>query len=391
MIFKLLTGLGGYLVISVSGAFPERFLNLCALEKIYLWGAERNEDEIKVRCTLSAFRKMRRAAKKSHCKIKIVKKAGPVFKARRVFSRRYLVVGAAVFFLALAVLNCFVWTVRVEGNENMTDEEIKFVAEYCGLKQGVVKYKVNKRKFQENALRYEPRLAWIYPEIRGTVAYVHVREKTVAGGVEDVKRACNVVAGKSGRINSLTVKRGTAAVSVGQTVAEGQILITGQNDDGAYLHAAGEVLASRWIREEGAAKAVKTVKSYTGREKTKYSVNILGFGMGLYFSGKAPYATYELKESEKRLRLFGDVLLPITVKSQSFKELSIDEEKISEEEALENEKQRLFRLAAEKVPEGAKIIERTDEIKKENGQDLVAVIVEYEESIGLTDYIFTEE
>lgn len=78
MIFKLLTGLGGYLVISVSGAFPERFLNLCALEKIYLWGAERNEDEIKVRCTLSAFRKMRRAAKKSRCKIKIVKKAGPV-------------------------------------------------------------------------------------------------------------------------------------------------------------------------------------------------------------------------------------------------------------------------------------------------------------------------
>lgn len=391
MIFRLLTALGGYLVISVSGAFPERFLNLCALDKIYLWGAEREDGKIKVRCTTSAFRKMRRAAKKSHCKIKIVKKGGTAFKARRVFSRRYLVVGAVLFSLVIAFFNCFVWSVRVEGNENMTEEEIKFVAEYCGLKQGVVKYKVNKRKFQDDALRYEPRLAWIYPEIKGTVAYVHVREKTIASAPEDVKRPCNVVAGKSGRINSVTVKRGTASVSVGQTVAAGQVLITGQNDDGAYLHAAGEVTASRWIREEGTPSLVKTVKSYTGREKTKYSVNILGFGMGLYFSGKAPYDEYETAENEKTPRLFGDILLPVTVKSKSFKELSVSEEKISEEEAVEAEKQRLYNLVAEKVPEGAKIIERTDNVDKENGKTTVSVTVEYEESIGLTDYIFTEE
>lgn len=391
MIFKLLTALGGYLVISVSGAFPERFLNLCAIDKIYLWGAEREDGKIKVRCTASAFRKMRRAAKKSHCKIKIVKKGGTAFKARRVFSRRYLVAGAVIFLLAIAFFNCFVWSVRVEGNENMTEEEIKFVAEYCGLKQGVVKYKINKEKFQADALRYEPRISWIYPEIKGTVLYIYVREKTFASKPVDVKSPCNVIAGKSGRINSVTVKRGTATVKEGDFVSEGAVLITGERAEGEYLHADGEVLASRWIRQEGEAALKEDVTSGTGREKTRYSVEILGFGMGLYFSGKAPYELYEKSESSDRVRIFGDVFLPITVKKVNYREVVRNEVALSEEEAVEKTKKRLYEELQKNIPEGAKIKETADETVKENGKIKVAVIAEYEENIALTEYIFTEE
>lgn len=96
----------------------------------------------------------------------------------------------------------------------------------CGLKQGVVKYKVNVKKFEDEALRFEPRLSWIYPEIRGTVLYIHVREKTTSAPPVDVKEPCDVIASRSGVIKSITVKRGAGVKAEGDTVTAGEVLIT---------------------------------------------------------------------------------------------------------------------------------------------------------------------
>lgn len=391
MFFRVLNYLKGTVTLRIGGRFPERFLNLCALDNIHLRKVKKSGDFFNAECSVKAFRKMRGAAKKSGCKVKILKKSGLGFFLQRYKRRKALIVGAAVFAFVLLISNCFVWTIRIEGNEIMTEEEIKFVAEYCGLKQGVVKYKINKEKFQADALRYEPRISWIYPEIKGTVLYIYVREKTFASKPVDVKSPCNVIAGKSGRINSVTVKRGTATVKEGDFVSEGTVLITGERAEGEYLHADGEVLASRWIRQEGEAALKEAVTSGTGREKTRYSVEILGFGMGLYFSGKAPYELYEKSESSDRVRIFGDVFLPITVKKVNYREVVRNEVALSEEEAVEKTKKRLYEELQKNIPNGAKIKETADETVKENGKIKVAVIAEYEENIALTEYIFTEE
>ena len=128
MLLQFLNFIRGYLVISVDGAFPERFINLAALSGIHLWGAEKEDGKVTLRCTVKAFRRMRGPAKKSGCRIRIIKKSGLGFYLARYRSRNALILGLALFSALILISNLFIWTVRVDGNENMTDEEIKFVA-----------------------------------------------------------------------------------------------------------------------------------------------------------------------------------------------------------------------------------------------------------------------
>lgn len=391
MLLRIFGYIRGYLVILISGRFPERFLNLCAAKGIYLWGAQKQEDGILVRTSVKAFRLMRSEARRSGCRIKIKKKCGLLFRMERFKGRKVLIIGLILFFLIIGVLESFIWTIRVDGNENMTDEEIKFVAEYCGLKQGVVKYKVNKRKFQEDALKYEPRLSWIYPEIKGTVAYIHVREKTSAQTPVDVKKPCNVIAKRSGVITKITVKRGHALVKEGDTVTEGQILISGVSEGFSPVHAEGEVTASWWAEEKRKIDTRKETAYYTGEEKTRYSVNILGFGMRFALSGKAPFESYEVKEDEKDIKILGDVFLPVTVKKTIYKETYKVSEEITFEEAQAEAKKHICQEFEENLKDDVKIVNVSDTAVINGDSAAVTVVFECEEDIALTDYIFTEE
>lgn len=386
MVLRFLNYLRGYLVISVEGAFPERFINLAALSGLHLWGAEKSEGKIILRCTVPAFRKMRQAAKKSGCRIRIVRKSGLIFSLSRFKSRSALLAGLFLFSALVLVSNAFIWTVRVDGNENMTAEEIKFVAEYCGFKQGVVKYKLDVRKFEDEALRFEPRLAWIYPEIRGTVLYLHVREKSISPAPEDVKTPCDVIASRSGVIKRITVKRGAAAVKEGDTVTAGEVLISG----GGRLHADGVVLASYWEEEKGTASVKKKTVRPTGREKSRYGINICGFGMYFSFSAKEPFEECEKTEEAAEVKIFGDVLLPVTVKKIKFKETYTQESVIPLETAIEEEKARLEQRFEKEHPEAVKISAAARAEPCGEGA-LVTLTVECESNIALKKLLYTEE
>lgn len=386
MLLQFLNFIRGYLVISVEGAFPERFINLAALSGIHLWGAEKEDGKVTLRCTVKAFRRMRGPAKKSGCRIRIIKKSGLGFYLARYRSRNALILGLALFSALILISNLFIWTVRVDGNENMTDEEIKFVAEYCGLKQGVVKYKVNVKKFEDEALRFEPRLSWIYPEIRGTVLYIHVREKTTSAPPVDVKEPCDVIASRSGVIKSITVKRGAGVKAEGDTVTAGEVLITG----GGRLHADGVVIASYWEEEKGRAEPIKKTVRPTGREKSRYGINILGFGMNFSFTNKDPYKECEKTEEERNLKILGDVLLPVTVKKVKFKETYTDESVIPLEKAIEEEKERLKKSFSEKRPD-ANVINITEEVTPDGEGAFVTLIFECESDIALKKLSYTQE
>lgn len=387
MLLKAFYLLRGYLRISVSEAFPERFLNLCALEGLHLWGVQIQNKEIRLYCSTTAFKRMRHAAFTSSCRIKILEKHGIGFVLRHFKGRKALWGGLLIFAAALIVSTRFVWTVKVDGNENMTESEIKFLAESCGLKQGVVKYKVNTRKFEEAALKAEPRLAWIYPEIKGTVLYIHVREKAEGEKPTDVKVPCSVVAKRSGVIDEITVKRGRAAVSEGDTVTKGQLLISG---DGV-LHADGSVKASYWIRKKVKLAGERKTTRTTGRQKTRYTVKIGSFGMRLAFSKKEPYDVCVKEEKTKNVVIFGDVSLPMTVESVTYKEAYIATEKLYEDEEAELSKDEILsEFEKEKDAETSVVSVNSEIIYEEDGAYL-SVTIMCNEEIAIKNYSYTEE
>lgn len=379
MFFELLCRLKGYLTIGISGAFPERFLNLCASEGLYLWGVCRKKDSIYASLSVRAFRRIRPILPKTHCRVKIKAKRGVPFFLHRYGKRKALLLGMALFFALVGVSNAFIWTVRVDGNEKLTEEEIKFIANYCGLRQGVVKYSVNEKNFQKTALRFEPRLAWIWPEIRGTVAYVHVREKALSAPPADVKTPSDIVSSRSGRINRMTVKRGHAAVGEGDTVAEGTVLIAG---DG--VRAEGEVLASFWEEAEMTVRLNETEARPTGEETCWYGIRIGDFGMSFRLSFRAPYARYETVTEETPLTILGDVVLPVTVCRTVCREMTERSVTRTKDEAARMAEEELCRRFEEELMPGVTVKDKTVTVEDHGGSLSVTIVFECEEDIALT-------
>ena len=64
----------GYLVIEIEGFFIERFFNMCAKEKIRLWGTKRkNKIAVTTKMSIDDFRQIRKIAKETNSRVKIKK------------------------------------------------------------------------------------------------------------------------------------------------------------------------------------------------------------------------------------------------------------------------------------------------------------------------------
>lgn len=73
MYFKvLLNYILGYVTIEIEGYFTERFINICNNQKIFLWNMKRKCSTIvQINIGISDFKKIKRIAKKTKCRIKI--------------------------------------------------------------------------------------------------------------------------------------------------------------------------------------------------------------------------------------------------------------------------------------------------------------------------------
>ena len=118
MLKRMVNALRGSVRLEVSGAFPERFLNLCAQRGIVFWNVEWLEaTRLRLTVTRQGSGPARALGDKVLCTVVPAEQSGvPFFLGR--FRRRYaLLVGLALSLTAVCVLSQFVLTIEVEGNE----------------------------------------------------------------------------------------------------------------------------------------------------------------------------------------------------------------------------------------------------------------------------------
>ena len=76
---------GGMLTIRVRGAELERFLNLCAQQRIMLYRIRRTQmDELRAELTLRDFYRLACVRKRSRCRVHIVRRRGFPFEMCRL-------------------------------------------------------------------------------------------------------------------------------------------------------------------------------------------------------------------------------------------------------------------------------------------------------------------
>ena len=372
MFFKILMNyIFGYISISVEGYFIERFINICISKKILLWNLKRTKSTfLYANVGIKDFKKMRKIASITKCRIKLKKKKGLPFIMNKYRKRKIFFILLIVLISFIFGISNFVWNIQIEGNYNIVTEDIMLNLEENGLKIGTLKPKINTQKIIQNIRLKRNDIAWIGIELKGTNAIVKIVE-----------------ADKKPEIN---VQNGTAVVKIGDIVKEGDVLVNGwlegKYTGTRYVHAKAEIEAKVWYSGKKEMNLTQTKNEETGNKKSSYGIKINNFKIN-FPKGVSNFEKYDTINETKKLKIFSNFYFPIEFTKTTYKELkgstityTIDEAKEILLKELENE-------IKSKIQKTENIV-NTQVNFKEKGEALeVELIYEVLENIGTNEKI----
>lgn len=394
---KLINLLLGYVELRVTGAFPERLLNLCAQNRLPFWRlCWLDETSFTFRVALRDRKRLDELAQRAMCDLEEKSRRGAAVVAEGIVDRRWgFLLGLGICLLAVSVLSRFLLVVEVSGNERVPTAVILSQLQRVGVRPGAYGPGIREREAANTALLGLPELSYLAINIYGTRAEVIVREVEKAPKLLEEDVPADVVAAADGIIEDIHVESGRAAFQDGDVVARGETLISGTLDlkeptgstvDFGYLvvHAAGSVTARTWRTLEETIPLTGQVKEYTGEEAKGYSVKFLWFNVDFFENSSISSGRYDKITETTELNLFGRpmpaALTTVTCRGYTLREEPVDAE-AAEEELRELLMLRLEKLMEERQGEAL----RTDFVtRQENGRLTVTLLAECREEIGRT-------
>lgn len=320
----------GYLTVTVTGRFCERFINVCAAKNILLWDITRiSAHAIRCKISVPAFRKLTSIAYDTGVTVHINIKHGFPFFLRKYKRRKIALFGVFIFIFLVVVSNQFVWHIEVTGNYKIPEEKILSVLHDLGIRRGMLKSKIDQPELKKNALLAIPELTWLWVDNKGSKVVVDVRENLDIPEILNHNDYVNVVAKKDALIERMIVRGGVPVVAEGDTVLEGTVLVTGKipstiRQDIRYVRASAEVYARVWYEKSEIFSKISTVRTESGKDKTHYTLNFFGREINLFHKENAPYENYDIEE--KTYSLFG-----ISLTKKHYDEVILTEEILTEQ------------------------------------------------------------
>jgi similar to stage IV sporulation protein len=182
-----------------------------------------------------------------------VRRGGAPVLLSKLCRRPGLLCGLLLALVLLFASRLFVWDVEVEGNETIETDELVSELAAAGLFRGSFLPRLDREAVAIDLRRGDDRIAFATVNLRGTVAYVQVRE-SAEFPQSTAPSPANLVAKCDGIITLPLIFEGECLVSEGEVVRVGQILASGVIDSEKHgyrvTRAAGQVMA-------------RTVRTYT--------------------------------------------------------------------------------------------------------------------------------
>ncbi|MBQ9780879.1 MAG: sporulation protein YqfD [Clostridia bacterium] len=239
--------LTGYKILCVSRESTADFLELCRLHGfVYDQFTPYADGHLTLRMKATTASKALDAAEACCVQVTEIKTGGLPSILARLFRRPGLWVGGLLAVALLIFSSRFVWDIRVSGNRILTEREVEATLKECGFGVGSYLGRFKADRTENRALMQNPALAWISVNVKGTVAYVEIRE-TASPSSNATNTPANLVADTGGQIVRVELERGNVIVRAGQWVDQGDLLVSGLYDSQQmgirYTHAEGRVYA----------------------------------------------------------------------------------------------------------------------------------------------------
>lgn len=380
--------LKGRVEVEISGPGVERFLNLCLQNEIKLREIKwLNDEMVIVQVPLKDFGDIPQIVRQSNCRIHIRRRLGLPFQLRRVKKRKVLLIGALFFGLCFYVMGNFIFKINLSSPypvERELKNQIIAAAQNEGVQIGKPRWRLDFDEIEQALLSRFPSLTWINITFKGTVVEISIAERTDIEEEDQIKPPGDILAAKDGLVQDVLVRKGTAIVASGDTVAANQMLIAGKDLAGSVA-ASGIVKAKVWYEGYGECDATVTELKNTGCE---YQKVILAWGgrerLVLAGSENSPYEFYDESQSSTTPVLWRNLKLPVEVIVVKYKEQVENINDIGEEAAWDYARQAAEKAALREVPFKSEILDTKIIPFEDTGNTKrVKVVVEVLEDIAL--------
>lgn len=392
---KLINLLRGYVEVEVTGAFPERLLNLCAQNRLEFWKLRwLDETSFTFRVALQDRKRLDELAQRAMCGLNEKGRRGAAAVAEGILRRRWgFVAGVALCFVAVSFLSRFLLVVEVTGNESVSSAVILSQLQRVGVRPGAYGPNIVEKEAANEALLGLPELSYMAINIYGTRAEVVVHEAEKMPELLDESIPTDVVAETDGMIEDIHVDTGRAMFQDGDIVAKGEVLISGDLDlkepeygtvDLGHLivHAAGTVTARTWRTLEETIPLTAQVKEYTGEEWRGYGIKFLWMDLDFFENSSISGERYDKITKTEQFTLF-DRPWPLWLTTEIRLPYALGEQPVDREAAAARLEQVLLARLEEllKANQGEAI--QTDFVtREENGRLTVTLLAECREEIG---------
>lgn len=303
-------------------------------------------------------------------------------RAWRLFRQRALLcVGLAVFLMGIWGANLFVWQVEVEGAGESIGE-VRLILEEQQVKPGRLKASLSTQALKEIIEARLPRVKYVDVYMQGVQLTIECAGASMAVPAEYGGENGDVVATKEGIITGLYVIAGTPAVQIGDAVRAGQVLVYGQersaDESVRAVPARAQALAQTYYSGKAKIGLSQTLSIPTGREFVRTLI-------------ETPFFEYTLKDEPEFDAMdvaytympVGGGLLPVTLKTQRFIEITTSKSTRDEQEVRAECARAAEEIARRNVPIGVEVVDKWLDYSMIEEGIFAQVILTCEEDIAL--------
>ncbi|MDR0738637.1 MAG: sporulation protein YqfD [Oscillospiraceae bacterium] len=359
----------GFAVFSIDGKNAERFLNLTVRSGINIWKIEKKTGKLFLaKITATNFKNLRNITKKFKVKIKLKSKHGFPFIFNKYKKRLGFLVGPICFVLIIYLLSFFIWNINVVGNKKLTEDEIIKATEELGLRVGTFKNSLDTELLEKNIMLKLADLSWLAVNLQGSSAKIEVKEKEEPPEIVPNEHPCNIISKKPGQITQIQAHTGKAEVKNGDSVAKGDLLINGFDQDNygksTINHATGKVFAitKRLLKEKVCFNQI--LYHNTKKVINRRSVEFFGLKIPLTIVPK-PDENYKKELTVNKVR-FNNLCLPIVFHKEKCIKQKKEKIMLNIEQAREKAQENLKRREEFEF-KNAKILSTNIKERIENG------------------------
>lgn len=309
--------------LCIEGDHAERFMNLCAKNDIRLEEIRRTKGCVQAVASGFCESKIGELADKAGVTVTVTKKNGLLY---RFLLYRYRVVFylmPIMILVVLWVLSGYIWSVKLSGNRAITSDMMyDYLMEQEWYYGDRISNIIPDEMEEQLRIRF-PMITWCNVVVKGTCLMIDIKENELAS-IEDERLHGmtgygNITALEQGTIASIITRTGIPQCRVGDSVSQGQILVSGEipiyNNTGdtiidcRYVAADADIMLQYEISYLDFVSSEVCVKEYTGESKESRFITTQ-FGGWQIGTQDAPFETFDHYSSCYQLRCMDNFYLP---------------------------------------------------------------------------------